>query len=60
MGTLTCASDAASDPGLKVLQYGQAVSYGGIVCDSQETGLRCVNTATGHGFRVARASYDLL
>ncbi len=58
-GTLTCASDAVPDPGLKVLQYGQAVSYGGIVCDSQETGLRCVNAATGHGFRVARGSYDL-
>ena len=40
-------------------QYRQAVSYGGVVCDSQETGVRCVNRATGHGFRVARASYDL-
>jgi hypothetical protein len=57
--TLTCASDAVADPGLRVLQYGQAVSYGGVVCDSEETGMRCVNTVTGHGFRVARASYDL-
>ena len=48
-----------ADPGLKVLAYGQGVSYGGIVCDSQETGVRCVNRATGHGFRVARASFDL-
>ena len=56
---LTCASDIAADPGLRVLEYRQAVSYGGVVCDSQETGVRCVNRATGHGFRVARASYDL-
>ena len=56
---LTCASDTAADPGLRVLEYRQAVSYGGVVCDSQETGVRCVNRATGHGFRVARASYDL-
>jgi len=48
-----------ADPGLRVLAYGQAVSFGGIVCDSQETGVRCTNRATGHGFRVARGSYDL-
>jgi hypothetical protein len=58
-GMLTCAGDTVADPGLRVLAYGQAVAYGGIVCDSQETGVRCVNRATGHGFRVARASYDL-
>ena len=56
---LTCASDTVADPGLQVLSYRQAVSYGGVVCDSQETGVRCVNRATGHGFRVARASFDL-
>ena len=56
---LTCGSDTVADPGLRVLEYRQAVSYGGVVCDSQETGVRCVNRATGHGFRVARASYDL-
>jgi Family of unknown function (DUF6636)/Protein kinase domain len=56
---LTCASDTVADPELQVLAYGQGLSYGGVVCDSQETGVRCVNRATGHGFRVARASYDL-
>jgi hypothetical protein len=58
-GTLTCATDTVADPDLRVLEYRQAVSFGGVVCDSQETGVRCVNRATGHGFRVARASYDL-
>jgi hypothetical protein len=58
-GELTCLTDTVADPGLQLLQYGQAVSYGGIVCDSQETGVRCVNAASGHGFRVSRASYDL-
>jgi hypothetical protein len=56
---LNCIGDTVADAGLRVLEYGQALSYGGIVCDSRETGVRCVNRATGHGFRVARASYDL-
>lgn len=58
-GALTCAGDTVADPGLQVLPYGRALSFGGIVCDSQETGVRCVNRGTGHGFRVARSSYDL-
>ncbi len=58
-GELTCAGDTMADPGLTVLAYGQGVRFGGVVCVSRETGLRCANESTGHGFRVARASYDL-
>jgi len=58
-GELTCAGDTVADPSLAVLPYGQAVVYGGVVCVSRESGVRCTNPATGHGFRVARASYEL-
>ena len=41
-----------------VLEYGTGVRIGDIVCVSQETGIAC-RTASGRGFRVSRASYDL-
>jgi eukaryotic-like serine/threonine-protein kinase len=58
-GLLSCVSDTVADPALPVLPYDQGVRFAGVVCVSKQTGLRCENTATGHGFRVARASYDL-
>jgi eukaryotic-like serine/threonine-protein kinase len=58
-GQLTCAGDTVADPALTALPYGQGVRFAGVVCVSSETGMRCTNAATGHGFRVARASYDL-
>ncbi|MBN9102030.1 MULTISPECIES: serine/threonine-protein kinase [unclassified Pseudonocardia] len=58
-GELTCAGDTVADPSLTVLAYGQGVRFAGVVCISRETGMRCANESTGHGFRVARASYDL-
>jgi eukaryotic-like serine/threonine-protein kinase len=58
-GTLTCAGDTVADPGLATLAYGQGVRLSGVVCVSRESGLRCENTGTRHGFRVSRGSYDL-
>ncbi len=58
-GELSCISDTVADPALPVLPYDQGVRFAGVVCTSLQTGLRCTNTATGHGFRLARASYDL-
>jgi eukaryotic-like serine/threonine-protein kinase len=58
-GTLTCAGDTVSDPALTMLQYGQSVTFNGIVCVSRDTGIRCTNTGTGHGFRVSRGAYEL-
>jgi hypothetical protein len=58
-GELSCVSDTLADPGLKVLDYGTAVRRDGVVCASRETGVRCENESTGHGFQVARAAYEL-
>jgi hypothetical protein len=44
---------------LPVLAYGNAVRFDGVVCVSRESGMRCENSQTRHGFNVARASYDL-
>jgi serine/threonine protein kinase len=58
-GELTCASDSVAGPSLKELGYGTAVWAGGVLCSSRESGVRCENPQTKHGFQVARAAYDL-
>jgi hypothetical protein len=58
-GELLCASDTVSDPSLPVVPYGEGVRFGGTVCVVRETGVRCDDAASGHGFAVARAAYEL-
>jgi hypothetical protein len=58
-GELACASDTVADPGLKTLDYGSAVWASGVLCSSRESGVRCENPQTKHGFQVARAAYDV-
>ena len=41
------------------LPYGTASVVGPMTCLSRQTGMFCWSGRTGHGFRVARASYDL-
>ena len=53
------ASRLFAEPGLPVLEYGTAVRRDGVLCASRETGLRCEDERTGHGFEVARAAYEL-
>jgi hypothetical protein len=57
-GTATLACGPAPATAGAVLDYGTGVRLGDIVCVSQETGMAC-RTASGRGFRVSRASYDL-
>jgi hypothetical protein len=58
-GQLSCVSDTVAGSSLPVLAYGNAVRFDGVVCVSRESGMRCENSQTRHGFNVARASYDL-
>ncbi|WP_237210328.1 hypothetical protein [Rothia nasimurium] len=37
--------------------YGQTVTYGNMVCDSQENGLTCANIVTGQGVFMSREGY---
>ncbi|WP_232664443.1 serine/threonine-protein kinase [Pseudonocardia sp. TRM90224] len=56
---LSCVGDTLAAPTLTVLDYGQAVRFADVICVSRETGLRCENPTTRHGFVVSRAAYQL-
>jgi hypothetical protein len=56
--TFTCAGDTVLGAQDK-LEYGRSLKAGPIRCDSDSSGMRCENTATGHGFRLAKEQYDL-
>jgi hypothetical protein len=43
----------------QALGYGQQRSVGTIDCDSEPSGMTCIDTSTGHFFRVSRESYQL-
>ena len=57
-GTLTCAGDTVLGAD-ETLHYGEAVKVGDFTCDSESAGVRCENTATGHGFTLSREKYTL-
>jgi hypothetical protein len=57
-GTVVCAGDTVL--GAKTtLPYGEAVKVGKFVCASASSGVRCSNTASGHGFTLSRQSYTV-
>jgi hypothetical protein len=47
-----------SDGNSKVLPYGAILTVAGMTCASAESGIRCVNDETGHGFRIALSSNE--
>jgi hypothetical protein len=55
---MECISDTVMQPGIPTLAYGQKTTVGAITCTSSEDGMHCADTS-GHGFRLARASYDV-
>lgn len=54
-----CVGDYWGGPDVTVLAYGQTAVMGPFACKSMETGMRCVDLDTGHGFQVAREAYQL-
>ena len=46
----------ASSP--QVVEYGQSVTFGSWVCSSEETGMTCRNTETGHGVFLSSGRYE--
>ncbi|WP_108833905.1 hypothetical protein [Actinomyces sp. Marseille-P3109] len=42
----------------QVVEYGQSVVFGSWVCSSEETGMTCRNTETGHGVFLSSARYE--
>jgi hypothetical protein len=41
------------------LDFGHSRSVGAITCDSEQSGVTCTDSSTGHFFRISRDSYQL-
>ncbi len=55
---VVCAGDTTMTQD-NPLAYGDSITAGSMRCDSAETGMTCRDTGTGHGFTIARDSYEL-
>lgn len=55
--TMLCISDTVMDQAAPVLAYGASTRVGSITCTSRQDGMYCQDDL-GHGFRLARSSYD--
>ena len=53
-GRVICVTEAFSAEDERVLPYGAILSYGGITCRSEESGMTCTNDEGG-GFRLRRS-----
>ena len=47
------------DVPIRVLEYGQSVTFGDVTCYSEEVGITCDNAVSGHGFVIARDRNDI-
>ena len=57
-GHFRCVSDTvAGSP--TILTYGTSRTIGRFKCTSRSTGMTCIDTKNGHGFRLSKASYSL-
>jgi hypothetical protein len=56
--TVVCAGDTVLGA-KEILPYGEAVKVGSFVCESQNSGVRCRNDDSGHGFTIAREKFTL-
>jgi hypothetical protein len=57
-GRFRCVSDTVAGAPT-ILKYGKSRTVGRYTCTSRSTGMTCINTRTGHGFRIARTNYSL-
>jgi hypothetical protein len=57
--SLQCHNDTLLGSSQPVLDYGQTRSVGPITCHSEETGITCTDSSTGHGFSLSRDGYKL-
>jgi hypothetical protein len=56
---MECHGDTLRVPGESTLNYGQTISAGTITCASEQSGMKCTDTSSGHYFRVSRDSFNL-
>jgi hypothetical protein len=41
------------------LVYGESITKGDLACESAAAGITCRDSATGHGFAIAREAYKV-
>ena len=58
-GTMVCHGDTLRVPNETTLNYGQTISAGKLSCKSDESGMKCTDSGSGHYFRVSKESFDL-
>lgn len=57
---MPCVVGGNKTPISPTLDYGQKTrSFGAISCDSEQSGVTCTDSSTGHFFRVSRESYQV-
>jgi hypothetical protein len=56
---VVCAGDTVLNPDAPVLAYGEVSRVGNLECSSTTEGMRCTHRATGRGFFLSRARYEL-
>lgn len=47
------------EQGIRVLQFGESVTFGDVTCFSEEIGITCENAVSGHGFVISRERNDI-
>ena len=57
--SLQCRTDTLLGSNDPVLGYGQTRSVGPITCHSEEAGMTCTDSSSGHGFSLSRDGYQL-
>ncbi|OBK27417.1 hypothetical protein A5634_23190 [Mycobacterium asiaticum] len=58
-GTIECHGDTLELPGEPTLNYGQTISAGSLTCASEQSGMRCTDSRSGHFFSVSRDAFKL-
>lgn len=58
-GAIECHGDTTQMAGEPTLDYGQTITAGTLTCTSEQSGVKCSDTGSGHYFRVSRDSYQL-
>lgn len=54
-----CVGDTVFNAEAPALAFGEKLTHNGFACESRQDGIRCVHVASGRGFLLGRAKYDL-
>lgn len=57
--TIHCHGDTLRVPGEPTLDYGQSASAGTLTCTSEQSGVKCTDSGSGHYFEVSREAFQL-